>query len=221
MALPRDVQLSNQTEVAIAWDRLMRFCQNEYDYYDALPNTDPNRVEPLDVLATVSVNSFIQTAERVNWVHKGMSKYCDGLLAEIPVDSNILTCTEETLANFRELLHAAIQIKWVLIPVATKVLHRKRPNLIPMLDNVVLRVYCLANDQKRLLNATQDKRKAADAAMIVVEYFRQHLESVHMQIDSLRRELARNGFHLSPVRILEILIWIAAEPNGYYRNPVA
>jgi len=34
----------------------------EYAYYDALPSAVPNRIEPLDVLATVAMNSLSQTA---------------------------------------------------------------------------------------------------------------------------------------------------------------
>jgi len=36
--------------------RLTAFCAGEYIYYDAIVSTEPNQIEPIDVLATVAVN---------------------------------------------------------------------------------------------------------------------------------------------------------------------
>src|SRR5947207_2167023 len=36
-------------------DSILAFCREEYAYYDDIASTDPDTVQPLDVLATVSV----------------------------------------------------------------------------------------------------------------------------------------------------------------------
>ncbi len=89
-----------------------------------------------------------------------MATNCEPILPSIPQDADLLDldCLSEPL---RELLHAAVQIKGVLIPVATKVLHRKRRSLVPMLDSVVIRHYLSAPEYKALLPGTESKDKAA------------------------------------------------------------
>jgi hypothetical protein len=41
--------------------RLVAFCTGEYIYYDSIVSTEPSRIEPLDVLVTVAVNSFVNS----------------------------------------------------------------------------------------------------------------------------------------------------------------
>jgi hypothetical protein len=64
------------------------------------------------------------------------SSRCDSLLAKIPIDAD-LTSYDSQLTEFRQLIHAAVTAPQVLAAVATKVLHRKRRNLILMLDSVL------------------------------------------------------------------------------------
>jgi Family of unknown function (DUF6308) len=108
----------------------------------------------------------------------------------------------------------------VLIPVATKVLHRKRPALIPMLDNVVLAHY-LRTLPNRLPGATQDKARAAGIAIEALGMFRADLEAVQPEVAAVVAALASAGFSLSPVRTLEILLWTEIEERGYYREASA
>jgi Family of unknown function (DUF6308) len=168
------------------------------------------------VLATVSVNAFFRvSADTVRRIHRGLVVACEPLLPRIPEDADLLTL-DPSLGTVEQLLHAAVQVPFVLIPVATKVLHRKRRNLIPMLDNVVLAHYLKTAPQK-LPAATQDKRKAAKVAMVVLAHFRDDLRAAHAEIATMRESLAAEGFVLSPVRILELLVWTQVEERGYYR----
>ena len=141
----------------------------EWPYYDGVPSGDCNRIEPTDVLATVSVNSFITNAVQVRQVHRGLAERCDGLLSHIPRGVSLL---DADLTAVEELLRSACQAPRVLVPVATKVLHRKRPGLIPMLDNVVLGYYFGALGRPELIGRSQDKARAAAAAMVALAAFR-------------------------------------------------
>ena len=87
MATPKEVTLSDAIEMSLATTRLLRCCREEYDYYDGLPRGNPDHIEPSDVLATVSMNSYITNATQVRKIHRGMVTNCDGLLPAIPSDS--------------------------------------------------------------------------------------------------------------------------------------
>jgi len=211
------IELTSGCEITSPYDRLRRFCVAEYDYYDAIPPTDPNRIDPVDVLATVSVNSFINSATKIQAVHRGIAEACEPILATIPEDADLLTF-DPSFTRLEELLHAAVQVRWVLVPVATKVLHRKRRFLIPMLDSVMIRHYLAPPEFAALRPKTEDKRRAAHVAVTVLERFRQDLRDAIGPIGQIRASLAGEGFDLSPVRILEILAWTEMEDRGYYRS---
>lgn len=94
-------------------ERLVRFCREEYDYYDAVPPCDPNRIEPLDVLASVGINSRLNTAAKVRTVHRGMSAAVNPLLQHIPQEAALHAFP--SLDALHELLAAAITSKFVLL----------------------------------------------------------------------------------------------------------
>jgi hypothetical protein len=191
--------------------------EGEYAYYDAIPSADPNRIDPVDVLVTVAMNSFVNSAVKVHQVHQGMAANCERILATIPEDANLIEF-DRWREQLRELLHAAVQVRSVLIPVATKVLHRKRCFLIPMLDSVVIRYYLSAPQYKALLPGTESKEKAADVAMEALRLFHDDLLQAQDEIESLQGHLEQAGFPLSPIRVLEVLVWTETEPAGGYRS---
>jgi hypothetical protein len=207
-------------KVEVPEDRLLRFFAEEYAYYDGIPSADPDHVTPEDVLVTVAVNSFVNNAAKVRRVHRGLAAACDPLLAGIPAEASLLD-SDLPLTEVGGLLHAAVQVPEVLVAVATKVLHRKRPALIPMLDDVVIGYYLAALGRADLRGRTQDKRHAASVAMIVLGAFRDDLLAVSAEVEKLRLALAEVGFPVSPVRLMEVLIWSQVEPRGYYLQPSA
>ncbi len=212
------LELASGCRIERPLDRLKWFCEGEYAYYDAIPSADPNRIDPLDVLVTVAMNSFVNSAVKVHRVHQGMAVNCEPILATIPEDANLVDL-EPWRVPLRELLHAAVQARSVLIPVATKVLHRKRRSLIPMLDTVVMRHYLSAPEYKTLLPGTESKDKAADVAMEALRHFHHDLVDARSEIETLQEDLAGAGFPLTPVRILELLVWTQTEQSGGYRAP--
>lgn len=197
--------------------RLSAFCAREYAYYDGLPATPPDSVVPLDVLATVSMNSFITNAPQVRRVHRGLAEACDPILPRIPVDADLLTFPGLDVVD--ELLHAACQVHGVLLAVATKVLHRKRARLIPMLDTIVLKYFLTATGRDDLIPASQDKRRASLAAAEVLRAFSDDLRAALPALEPLLGDLRAAGYEVTPVRALEVLVWTEVEPKGYYREP--
>ena len=99
----------------------------------------------------------------------------------------------------RQLFDAFADIRGVGFSKMTKSLHRKRPALIPMLDSVV---------QKYL----QDDDLGAQApfgerGLGLVRGYKRDLDRNRAAVRAVRQELARRGYRLSEVRILDLLIW--------------
>ena len=99
----------------------------------------------------------------------------------------------------RALFDGFADIRGVGFSKATKALHRKRPALIPMLDSVV---------QKHL--ADDDPGPDApygERALGLVRGYKRELDGNRAPIRAVRRELARRGYELTEVRILDLVIW--------------
>lgn len=136
--------LPSGLEILDPAETMLRFCDEEYTYYDAIPSYDANAVEPVDVLVTVAMNSFIGDAATARRVHQGLAKACDPLLPGIPENADLMSFDSD-LSQTSGLLDAACEAWGVWLPRATKVLHRKRRRLIPMLDTVVIEHYLAAH----------------------------------------------------------------------------
>ena len=192
-------------------DKILRFVENEYAYYDGIPSSEPNRITPMDVLVSNAVNSNVNTADKMKDVHSGLARACNPILSMIPEQASLIDPLNEPLV--RRLLRAACSVRFVLLPVATKVLHRKRRNLIPMLDNVVLRYY----EGESGVATAQAKREAPAVGMSALRKFRADLRSCRPALTDLTNHLALRGIYLSDLRVLEASIWMETEPVGYYR----
>ena len=205
--------------MAVAEERLLRFFHQEYVYYDGIADAEPGRILPIDVLASIAMNSRVDDAEtgydsakRIRMVHRSLARRCDDLLPDIPVDADLLTFDPD-LQVLGRLLHSAVQAEMVLTAVATKVLHRKRRGLIPMLDNVILDYYLDAHNRPDLKRIKSQKPHAADVAMQVLNGFREDLRGRLDEILHLKQILMDDGFALTHVRILEVLVWTEVEPR--------
>ena len=92
IALPSGLAVAGATAEA----RLLRFFRAEYAVYDAIADADPDRVVPLDVLATLAMNSRVDdaptgsdSARRVRTFHRGLAAACDPLLPAIPAGADL------------------------------------------------------------------------------------------------------------------------------------
>ena len=210
-----ELQLPSGCIITHPLDRLLGFCAEEYDLCDAVSDPTPEHVSPLDVAITVAVTARVDTAVKFRSVTRGLAAACDPLLAEIRVDARLED--EDGPERVTRLIDAAVVVRWVLVPVATKVLHRKRPALVPMLDQVVLDYYLDATGNAKLRSSTQDSRRAAATAAVVLGHLRRDLTECAQELNELRADLAAVGFASERLRILDILVWTEVERSGYYR----
>ena len=97
------------------------------------------------------------------------------------------------------------------MPVATKILHRKRRELIPILDNVMLLHYV----GEKGVGRAQDGNRAPKIGMECLKMFKADLKAAW---DDVHNMLVENSFRISEVRALEALIWMETEPSWSYRT---
>ena len=69
-------------------ERLLRFCREEDPYYDGIPSACPNKIEPMDVLATLAMSSYL-SAEASAECTAGCPSTATPILAAIPADRNL------------------------------------------------------------------------------------------------------------------------------------
>jgi hypothetical protein len=101
----------------------------------------------------------------------------------------------------RQLFDAFADIRGVGFSKTTKTLHPKRPALIPMLDSVVQRY--LDDDD---LGA---EAPFGERALGLVRGYKRDLDRNRTAVRAVREELARRGYELTDVRVLDLLIWSA------------
>jgi len=101
----------------------------------------------------------------------------------------------------RRLFDAFSDIRGVGFSKMTKALHRKRPALIPMLDSVV----------QKYLEGDDPGAQApfGERALGLVRGYKGDLDRNRAAVRRVRQELARRGYDVTEVRILDLLIWSA------------
>ena len=106
----RTIRLPSGPVIRDPIERLLCFCREECAYYDALPASAPDQIEPLDVVAAVAVNGFYNAdAATIRAVDRGLANACNLLLPAIPPGADLCK-SEAEVANVAALLHAAIAV---------------------------------------------------------------------------------------------------------------
>ena len=87
-----------------------------------------------------------------------------------------------------------------------------------MIDNVILFAYLDALGRPGLKARTQEGEKAAGVGVFDMDACRRDLEAVDDEIETSGVALREADTPMTPVRLLEVAVWMAVEPNGYYRS---
>jgi hypothetical protein len=125
----------------------------------------------------------------------------EAALASIPPTSSLMASEGEIpWGGLRQLLEAANGISEVGLPRATKVLHKKRPSLIPILDSVV----------DHYLRHVEGLPRHGDFVADGLELIRAYKRELDASADALsmiRGQLSALGFELTECRLLDIYLW--------------
>jgi hypothetical protein len=189
--------------------KLRRFCDSEYALYDAVDTPQDDTLTVNDIVLSVAVNSRLD-AKGLSSVWQGKASVEQHLRLISPAVS--LTDPEDAIPwdtivrMFEEFEH----IKYAKLAVASKILHKKRPALIPMMDDVVRKYY------EGVYPSFPWSWKCGPLSGQLMRHFREDLLVARPQLETLAASQVDTPLTL--VRLLELLIWVETEPRGYYRT---
>lgn len=185
-------------------DKVRRYCGlswtgggNEtwaYRYYDAV-RTDPNRLDTVDVLTAASLHPGLSQSDLAYFAEK--VPLIEGWLSDVPMDVDLADAGDDLV----DLL--AVPLGWPGAPTLTllsKVLHRKRPQLIPLVDRHVLDWF----------RPVTGERTAVAAWRPLLEALRDDVGGENaVVLSALERDLQPELVSMpSPLRLVDISLWM-------------
>lgn len=181
-------------------DRALEFVRRDWSYrdYDLAPVEQDDRLTAEDIavankiVARMSASVQAAVLERAPLINRA--------LAKIPPAATL--CAPEAEIEWDalgELYQTMWRIPEVGLPRATKILHKKRPALIPILDSVV---------EGYLRAVDPIPRGAFDTVGVALtRSYRVELERNGNTIACVRSSLATRGINLTECRILDMFTW--------------
>jgi len=104
-------------------------------------------------------------------------------------------------AIFSRLLNPRRSVRRAKLGIATKILHKKRPGLIPMLDTLLVGHY-----RRRLSTRAET---LGGYGVNLMKLFREDLCAVLREVTALCEIAAERGRPVTPVRMLDHMVWSA------------
>jgi hypothetical protein len=194
-------------DVPDALDRIRRYCGLTwsggspetwaYRYFDLVPSDSPDEVTSVDVLAAAALHPGLSRADLGFFVDSADD--LSDWLRSVPVDAELQSADPDLLDH----LDALVDFDGVSITLLSKVLHRKRPSLIPLLDRHIIDWY----------RPVTGERSATLAWVPIIRAMQQDLitdanGSLTRIADALRPELPTSP---SEIRLIDIAIWMGAQ----------
>ncbi|MEU4394366.1 DUF6308 family protein [Kribbella sp. NPDC023855] len=178
-----------------------------YPAYDAYqPRSDPNRIEDADLLAPVLLNVNRLTLKAYYGLLQQRPRL-QAWLTEIPQDAKLTSAEDQDLEPIRMLFGVLDDpgIPDVRGTILAKILHRKRPDFIPLYDERIRRCY---QDTERAPVPPQRGRPWGDFFVALATAMRKDLVDQHETWSEIA-DLATNP-PISHLRALDIVAWRAA-----------
>jgi hypothetical protein len=193
--------LRNGTRIENVLDTALEFVDQDGSYrsYDLAPVKQDNVLTEADI--RVANAMIARMSPRVIAGIYARAPVINAALAKIPASAT-LTAPADAIPweRLKELIQAMQGIPEVKLARQTKVLHKKRPALIPILDSV-LETYLRRVDR---LRRTSDP--AHDTVELIRSYKRE-LEATLEPLGALQIELRRRDIDLTECRLLDLFLW--------------
>ncbi len=120
---------------------IIKFQDMPYRYYDGVKDNEAYMILPLDYCMIAAMNGQPRADRMREFMKRAEKPIIEALLKAIPLDLDLHKADDKVLSDVWDALKELfekLEGKGARTAVVTKVLHRKRPRLIPMLDNKVL-----------------------------------------------------------------------------------
>jgi len=127
-------------------------------------------------------------------------------LEKIPHDLDLVDARNVDYEHFAKLIDA-LQIRDVRLARLTKILHKKRPRFIPVIDSVVRGHYLnpnrLSAEQKCEMLNWSDGR----VGITVLWLMQNDISNSFRELEDLRSRLGREGINLTLARLISHMLW--------------
>lgn len=177
-------------------DHVNRYFESyAFRYYDDAPATPPNTILPTDICITITLNSRAGYKQ----VHSVIQHKAniEEALSQVPVELTLLDSIDDSMKEKLNFLFKNICVPHIRLSTGSKILHRKRPSLIPIMDR---------NIQHHYRSIIQDAGVESDKAIQIMGQFKNDLAQNHNLLKALIENDSRLS-HVGPLRLLEALIW--------------
>lgn len=185
-----------------AWDDAdeatrLAVARRGYDLYDGYPAQPGNSLGPTEIFLSVGINSRVILNDACRFLSR--AEQVRPLLARIPDDARLEDANDDHLDAAAELLRLLEDAEHIGRGKVTKVLHKKRPAFIPIIDSVV-GDFLWKNFPWRL----SENSPARDILIL----FRDILLARREALAAIQANLTAQGLRLTTVRVLDKVIWL-------------
>ena len=185
------IELADPVEVALGFFEA-------YGPDDPAGAAEPDAFDKRDLKRANRGGSRISAAEQAAVLERRGRIEC--ALRAIPADASLAARTV-AWRPLTELFGSFAEIRGVGFAKMTKALHGKRPALIPILDSVV---------QAYLASDGPAPAEFGERATSLVRGYKQDLDRNRTPLREVRKALAKRGYTVTEVRILDVLVWSAS-----------
>lgn len=166
--------------------------------FDTLPDNDRDRFTTTDLLAVTLLDVALPPPSVRSLLETDAEKFND-LLAAVPGNVDLWDVSDEDLANSEALYWALRKLPKVGRTRASKLMARKRPRLIPVVDSVIIQALNLGDDTWVALRACLSDRGVRDS------------------IEAIRPDNAPTG-SISTLRLLDAAVWMRCSQSRHAKN---
>lgn len=185
-----------------------------YPAYDSYRGSNAEEVQEADLLAIVLLNAG-QQAIQTHYTLKTLLQPINERMSVLPKDETLATAGTETLeavADLFGILDEHNDTAYVGKTKLLKVLHRKRPALIPLFDENIRQLYCETENAPVPSDKTRSHRDFARAWLPEVK-------NDLVRHEELWTQIARESEGTTPITQLRALDIVAWEMGAHVRNP--
>ena len=181
-----------------------------YPFYDGLvTNGDPNRLCTGDLLAPTLVGAPVDL-DRMKTLTSLMPLMQRGL-DELPENATIMGAGDDLLkkvaAIYDPLDDPSVEDRDVKGSLLAKVLHRKRPALIPLFDSRVRDFY---RSDSAVPPAPRGERTFREYMEMLIPLIQEDLRENAEEFGRLAQVAPDDGPPLTPLRVLDIIVWMSS-----------
>jgi len=168
-----------------------------YGLYDGLPTQPGNEVSLTEIYGSIGIYSRIILNDAIRFLVRADD--AAPLLRRIPDDACLEEATDDQLAAAADLVDLFASAQQVGRGKAMKVLHKKRPHFMPILDSVVFDFLW-----KNFPHIVRQGSPTLD----YIKLYRDVLLARRSVLAETQAELSTAHFSLSMTRVLDFLIWL-------------